>query len=85
MALSNLNPRHLPCALLHSQGIRCIVWFKDVIAHYGVPTIVFSLYVLVQDPVSTARLLLQNRWTSMQQEQKIRNITLACMQYALSP
>jgi hypothetical protein len=85
MALSNSNPRHLPCALLHSQGIRCVAWFEDAIAHYGVPTIVFDLYVLVQDPASAAKLLLQSGWTFMQREQKIGNATLACMQYALSP
>ncbi|KIX09487.1 uncharacterized protein Z518_00567 [Rhinocladiella mackenziei CBS 650.93] len=43
MTLSNSNPRHLPCALLRSQGIRCVVWFEDAIAHYGVPTAVFDL------------------------------------------
>ena len=85
IALSNSNPRHLPCALLRSQGIRYVVWFKDAIAHYKVPTIIFNLYVLMQDPTSTAKLLLQSGWTFMQREQKIGNATLAYMQYALSP
>ncbi|KAF2475535.1 uncharacterized protein BDR25DRAFT_382564 [Lindgomyces ingoldianus] len=49
MATNNSNPRHQPCYILHDHGIPCVVWFEDAVAYYGVPTIVFDLYVLVSD------------------------------------
>ena len=83
----NLNPRYLPCTLLQNAGIACVVWFEDAIAYYGVPTIVFDLYVLVQDPAAAAELLLRNGWTYAERERKIGNATVADQQllYALSP
>ena len=83
----NLNPRYLPCTLLQTAGISCVVWFEDAIAYYGVPTIVFDLYVLVQDPAAAAELLQRNGWTYAERERKIGNATVADQQllYALSP
>jgi hypothetical protein len=40
--------RYQPCVLLPKAGIPYTVWFEDALAYYGVPTDVFSLYVLDQ-------------------------------------
>jgi hypothetical protein len=55
--------RHQPCVLLQKAGIPCAVWFEDALAHYGVPTEVFSLYVLVADIDQARQVLVQESWT----------------------
>lgn len=54
--------RHLPCAILRDNGIPCFVWFEDAIAPYGVPTVVFDLYLLVPDLDNAARALTDSGW-----------------------
>ncbi len=48
---------------LRAHGIACILWFEDAIAHHGVPTVVFDLYVLVLDHNEAAHELEQHGWT----------------------
>ncbi|TPX13912.1 uncharacterized protein E0L32_005612 [Thyridium curvatum] len=55
--------RHQPCIILQRAGISCTVWFEDALAHYGVPTDVFSLYVLVADIDQARQALVHNGWT----------------------
>lgn len=42
---------------LRSRGIPCIVWGEDVCGYYMVPTVVFSLNILVHDVEEAARVL----------------------------
>lgn len=49
--------RYDVCSLLNSHGIRCAIWFEDAIAHYGVPTVVFDLYLLVPNIQEAAEVL----------------------------
>jgi hypothetical protein len=52
-----LAGRYEPCDILKRRGIACVVWFEDALALYGSDTVVFELYVLVQD-VSKAKKVL---------------------------
>jgi hypothetical protein len=51
--------RYSSCLVLENIGIPYVIWFEDALAHYGVPTIVFDLYVLVLDIDTAAELLLK--------------------------
>ncbi|WEW60897.1 hypothetical protein PRK78_006385 [Emydomyces testavorans] len=51
------DPRYEPCDTLIHHGIPCRVWCEDVLAVYGVPTVVFDLFVLVPDPDEAAETL----------------------------
>ena len=48
---------------LQEEGIPSVVWFEDAIGHYGVPTVVFDLYLLVSDIDAAAEVLLRRGWT----------------------
>lgn len=49
--------RYEACSLLQKHGINCAIWFEDAIAYYGVPTVVFDLYLLVPNIQDAAELL----------------------------
>ncbi|KAF2503174.1 hypothetical protein BU16DRAFT_588751 [Lophium mytilinum] len=86
MATTNSDRRHQPCYLLRDHGIPCVVWFEDAIGYYGVPTVVFDLYVLVSDIEAAAQVLTQNGWTLVPQEKgKIGNANVKCAQRRLAP
>jgi len=59
------STRYQPCALLQKASIPCAIWFEDALAYYGVPTMVFSLYVLVADTNQAGQVLIQNDWTDV--------------------
>lgn len=54
--------RYEACRLLQQHEITCAIWFEDAIGHYGVPTVVFDLYLLVPDIDKAAELLRQEGW-----------------------
>lgn len=56
---------------MHDHGVPCVVWFEDAIAHYGVPTVVFDLYILVPDISTAADVLAGAGWEPVQQEKAI--------------
>jgi hypothetical protein len=86
MADNHFYPRFQPCRLLHESQIPCVVWFEDAIAHYGVPTLGFDLYVLVPDIDEAAEALKQRGWTLAEQEQaKIGNAIVESAQHCLIP
>ncbi len=86
MANDHFNPRFQPCYLLHECQIPCVVWFEDAIAHYGVPTIVFNLYILVPNIDEAAEVLVQQGWTLAEQEQaKVGNAIVESAQHCLIP
>lgn len=77
MPLSEDHPRRQPCAALGQEGIPCVVWFEDAIGAYGVPTVVFDLYILVPDIVAASVALEKHVWTPTPLEQgKIGSATL---------
>lgn len=55
-------PRYQPCYILQDSNIPCVVWCEDAVAHYGVPTVVFSLYLLVPDIEVAAGILMETGW-----------------------
>ncbi|KAJ4299093.1 hypothetical protein N0V90_004337 [Kalmusia sp. IMI 367209] len=74
MAAIDLSPRHLPCRIFHDHNIPCVVWFEDALAYYGVPTVVFDLYILVPDAEAAAQVLVREGWNLIPQEKgKIGN------------
>ena len=62
------NPRLQPCYLLHESKIPCVVWFEDAIGHYGVPTVVFKLHILVPNIDEATEVLVQRGWTLAAQD-----------------
>lgn len=48
---------------MRDRHIPCLVWFEDAIAPYGVPTVVFDLYILAPDVDEAARALIDAGWT----------------------
>lgn len=63
MAPQSAQARFEPCRILRDKDIPCLVWFEDAIAAYGVPTVVFDLYLLVADIGEAARALMAAGWT----------------------
>ncbi|ROW01375.1 hypothetical protein VMCG_05974 [Cytospora schulzeri] len=53
-----------PCRLLQQNKISCSLWYEDAIAHYGVPTVLFDLYIVVPDIDIAAKLLRRFGWSS---------------------
>lgn len=51
------NPRFSPCRILYEAGVPCVIWGEDALTAYDIPTIVFDLFLLVDDPESAARKL----------------------------
>lgn len=56
--------RQEPASLFHKKGIPCVVWLEDALAHYGVPTVVFDLYLLVPDIDAAAQVLAEHGWAN---------------------
>ncbi|RDW84069.1 uncharacterized protein DSM5745_04395 [Aspergillus mulundensis] len=55
--------RYKSCLELENAGISYVIWFEDALVHYGVPTVVFDLYVLVLDIEAAGNALLEAGWT----------------------
>lgn len=68
MATINRKVRHSPCHILLDHNIPCVVWFEDALAHYGVPTVLFDLYVLVPDIEVATQVLRRDGWNLVSQE-----------------
>ena len=49
--------------MLQDKKIPSVVWFEDALGHHGVSTIVFDLYLLVDDIEEAAQVLVQNGWS----------------------
>jgi hypothetical protein len=54
--------RFQPCYLLRDSNIPCVIWGEDAVGYYGVPTVVFSFYILVPDIDQAAEVLTQRGW-----------------------
>ena len=55
---SSTPPRYRAPQLLLDKGIPCVIWAEDALAHYGVPTECFDLFLLVHDPTQAAKCLM---------------------------
>ncbi|KAF7616199.1 hypothetical protein AFLA_009697 [Aspergillus flavus NRRL3357] len=68
------EPRYKPCQVFSFHQIPHAIWFEDALVHYGVPTVVFDLYILVPDIDVAADLLAKAGWTfDMQKPHLIGN------------
>ncbi|KAF1973757.1 hypothetical protein BU23DRAFT_639719 [Bimuria novae-zelandiae CBS 107.79] len=86
MATIDRKLRHLPCHILHDHSIPCVVWFEDAIAYYGVPTVLFDLYILVPDIETATQVLIRDGWNLVPQEKgKIGNADVDYPQRHTSP
>lgn len=54
--------RYEVCRLLQEHKINCAIWFEDALGHYGVPTVMFDLYLIVPDINKAAEVLQQYGW-----------------------
>lgn len=54
--------RFQPCYILSDSNIPCVTWCEDAVGYYGVPTVVFSFYILVPDVDKAAEALIQRGW-----------------------
>ncbi|KAL4933731.1 uncharacterized protein BDV17DRAFT_298079 [Aspergillus undulatus] len=55
--------RYEPYLILDENTIPYVIWFEDALHYYGVPTVVFNLWILVQDLNSAANCLSRAGWT----------------------
>ncbi|KAF9888868.1 hypothetical protein FE257_008237 [Aspergillus nanangensis] len=55
--------RYRLCQDFFDHQIPHAIWFEDALVHYGVPNVVFDLYILVEDIDRAANLLTQAGWT----------------------
>jgi hypothetical protein len=49
--------RHIGPQTLLLKGVPCVIWAEDALHHYGVPTVVFDMFCLVEDEISAAQKL----------------------------
>lgn len=54
--------RYEVCSLLQEHKINCAIWFEDALGRYGVPTVMFHLYLIVPDIDKAAEVLQQHGW-----------------------
>ncbi|KAL4908143.1 hypothetical protein BDW74DRAFT_146923 [Aspergillus multicolor] len=54
--------RYDPCFILGDNKVPYAVWFEDAVLLYGVPTVVFDLYILVLDLNISAEYLVNAGW-----------------------
>ncbi|KAI9046168.1 uncharacterized protein KD926_004006 [Aspergillus affinis] len=59
----NIETRYKPYQVLDDHRVRHVVWFEDALSHYGVPTVSFDLYILVEDIDLAVHVLAQEGWT----------------------
>ena len=86
MADEQYNPRFEPCYLLLEANIPCVVWCEDAVAHYGVPTVVFQLHLLVPNIDEAAKVLIQKGWNLGENSQtKFGNAPLTSAHCCLTP
>jgi len=79
-------PRYQPCYMLCHNSIPCVVWCEDAIGHYGVPTVVFSLYLLVPNIEQAAEVLVRREWHLEDNTQsKFGNAPLRSAHHRLTP
>lgn len=75
-----------PCYILRDNNIPCVVWCEDAVGYHGVPTVVFSFYILVLDIDKAAQALIQRGWRLEDSAQsKFGNYPLRSAHQRLTP
>ncbi|KAN0106649.1 hypothetical protein V8E51_009525 [Hyaloscypha variabilis] len=78
--------RFQPCYILRDSNIPCVIWCEDAVGYYGVPTVVFSFYILVPDIDKAAKVLIQRGWHLEDSVQtKFGNTPLRSAHHRLTP
>ena len=57
---------------LKSHGIGCVLWWEDALKHFGVPTVVFDVFILVADPPAAAQVLKAAGWQEVPTDRRYR-------------
>lgn len=74
--------RYSVCQVFFDHQIPHAIWFEGALTHYGVPTVVFDLYVLVEDFELAANILARAGWTfDMQKPHLIGNAEVDLMDF----
>ncbi|GIK04248.1 hypothetical protein Aspvir_008327 [Aspergillus viridinutans] len=55
--------RYKPCLIFNDNEVPYVIWFEDALLLYGVPTVLFDLYILVLDIDIAADYLIKAGWT----------------------
>ena len=71
---TRLLRRYEAPTILISHGIPCAVWAEDALSHYGVPTVVFDLFLLVDDPEVAVECLRNAGYIRTPQNPRFANI-----------
>ena len=79
------SQRLQPCLELRNNEIACVVWFEDAVAHYGAPTVLFNLYILVSDLHLATQVLEGKGWVLTSQPAKIGNALVDRVMHTLIP
>ena len=68
------EPRSNASQVLSDKQVPHVIWFEDALFQYGVPTVVFDLYILVEDIDLASEILAMAGWTfDMQGPHRIGN------------
>ncbi|KAL2783467.1 hypothetical protein BJX66DRAFT_349382 [Aspergillus keveii] len=54
--------RYKSCIVFEKTKISYVIWFEDALRHYGVPTALFDLYILLLDLGTAANALVHAGW-----------------------
>lgn len=70
----NTDPRYEAYQTLKLAGQHSLVWFEDPLYYFGVPTVLFRLYLLVENiPEAADCLVATNRWTEVPVPPNVRS------------
>lgn len=72
------------CLIFNDSEVPYVIWFEDALAYYGVPTVVFDLYILVTDIDIAADCLVKAGWTlDTQSPHRIGGVEVKTRQHRL--
>jgi hypothetical protein len=66
--------RYNACRILYKAGVPCLIWGEDALTGYGIPTIVFDLFLLVHDPEEAAAWLAESGFYRTKPNPRFRDI-----------
>jgi hypothetical protein len=71
---AKLPLRYTACELLYNAGIPAAIWLEDALSYYGVPALVFDLFLLVPDVNAAAHVLVRSGYKRGQLSLALRDI-----------